>query len=58
MLEYEQLDQPHSEAGHNPYWCGGDMNGICCGDDPCWSCIQWLHAEAIAFHEMSKIINS
>ena len=42
---------PHSESGHNPFWCGGDMNGQCCeGDDPCWSCIGWLHSYAINCH--------
>jgi len=27
---------------HNPLWCGGDENGQCVPDDPCWTCIFWL----------------
>lgn len=45
--KWTETEQPHSDAGHNPYWCGGDSAGQCCGDDPCWSCIGWLHAEAL-----------
>jgi hypothetical protein len=38
---------PFSDAMHNPYWCGGDCNGRCVEDDPCWSCIQFLHKAAM-----------
>jgi len=38
----EKMDLPHSEAGHNPYWCGGDYNGQASGDDPCWGCINFF----------------
>lgn len=44
--QFKEQDLPHSDAGHNPYWCGGDNKGQCCGDDPCWSCIGFLHEEA------------
>lgn len=37
-----KFDLPHSESGHNPYWCGGDANGQACGDDPCWNCINFF----------------
>lgn len=40
-MKPNEHDLPHSDAGHNPLWCGGDCNGQCCGDDPCWSCILW-----------------
>jgi len=46
--EFEQFDPPlYGEGGHNPFWCGGSMNGLCCGDDPCWACIDWLHEYAL-----------
>jgi hypothetical protein len=42
-----EYDMPYSDAGHNPLWCGGDMDGQCAVDDPCWPCIRWLHDAAI-----------
>jgi hypothetical protein len=47
--KFKEADLPHSPAGHNPYWCGGDCDGTCCGDDPCWSCIGFLHDKALGF---------
>jgi hypothetical protein len=47
--DFKETDEPHSEAGHNPYWCGGNCAGQACGDDPCWSCIAFLHAVACGF---------
>jgi hypothetical protein len=59
---FKETDEPHSESGHNPFWCGGDAGGHCHGDDPCWPCIQWLHAYAIekryGVDKAGKVVNA
>ena len=52
--DYGEHDYPHSDAGHNPFWCGGDNNSRCVSDDPCWSCISWLHAYAVEVESKNK----
>jgi hypothetical protein len=47
IRKWNEHDEPLSRSdGHNPYWCGGDNAGQAHYDDPCWSCISFLHEAA------------
>ena len=55
MKTWTKDEQPHSQAEHNPFWCGGNLNGDGESDDPCWSCMQWLHSYALDWYPYELI---